>query len=46
MMIWPQFTMLSEGYGCVMGDYTINGHRFEHNANPDFVKEGFRFSWE
>ncbi len=30
--------MFSEGYGCEMGDYKIDGIRFELNANPDFVK--------
>jgi hypothetical protein len=46
MIMWAQFTMFSEGYGCVMGDYKINGNRFDHSANPDFVKEGFKFSWQ
>jgi len=41
MIMWAQFTMFSEGYGCVMGDYKIDGERFEHNANPDFTKRGF-----
>jgi hypothetical protein len=30
--------MASEGWGCVMGDYTIDGVRFEHKANPTFIK--------
>ncbi|MFY9311445.1 MAG: hypothetical protein WAQ28_20540 [Bacteroidia bacterium] len=34
MVMWAQFSMLSEGWGCVMGDYTLNGERFEHSANP------------
>ncbi|WP_294821040.1 hypothetical protein, partial [uncultured Flavobacterium sp.] len=38
MVMWSQYTMFSEGYGCVMGDYTIDGMRFEHNGNPEFVK--------
>ena len=45
MIMWEQFSMSSESYGCVMGDYKINGIRFEHNANPDFIKKGFKFSW-
>lgn len=38
MIMWAQYTMTSEGWGCVMGDYTIDGVRFEHNANPTFIK--------
>lgn len=38
MIVWSQYTMFSEGYGCVMGDYTIDGVRFEHDGNPEFVK--------
>ena len=38
MVMWAQYTMASEGWGCVMGDYTIDGVRFEHKANPTFIK--------
>ncbi len=38
MIMWPQYTMTSEGWGCEMGDYTIDGVRFEDNANPTFIK--------
>lgn len=38
MVMWSQWTMTSEGYGCVMGEYTIDGAKFEHNANPTFIK--------
>lgn len=38
MVMWPQYTQKSEGWGCRMGDYTIDGVRFEHNANPTFIK--------
>jgi len=38
MIMWPQYTMRSEGWGCVMGDYTIDGKRFEKNQSPEFVK--------
>lgn len=41
MVMWPQYTMFSEGWGCVMGSYTLNGVRFEHNTNPVLIKEGF-----
>jgi len=46
MIMWAQYSMYSEGYGCVMGDYKINGVQFKHNSSPDFVKEGFKFPWE
>jgi hypothetical protein len=42
IVMWPEYTMFSEGYGCEMGDYKIDGIRFEHNANPDFVKKGWK----
>jgi hypothetical protein len=42
MIMWPQFTMYDENYGCEMGDYKINGVKFEHNTNPDFIKKGFK----
>ena len=45
MIMRAQFTMFSEGYGCEMGDYKINGVRFE-DCNPDFMKKGFKFPWE
>jgi hypothetical protein len=38
MIMWAQYTMNSEGWGCVMGDYTIDGKRFEHDASPTFDK--------
>ena len=38
MIMWAQYTMTSEGWGCVMGTYTIDGLRFEHDANPTFIK--------
>ena len=43
MIMWSQFTMYEENYGCVMGDYKINGVRFEHDANPVFIKKGFKY---
>ncbi|MFV0539871.1 MAG: hypothetical protein ACK5MZ_01355 [Aestuariibaculum sp.] len=45
MVMWPQFTMFSEGYGCEMGDYKIDGKRFEHSANPDFIKKDYEFNF-
>ena len=38
MIMWAQYTMGGEDWGCVMGDYTINGVRFKDNANPTFVR--------
>lgn len=38
MIMWAQYTMAGEGWGCEMGDYTIDGVRFEHNSNPTFEK--------
>ena len=38
MIKWAQYNMNSEGYGCVMAEYTINGVRYEHYANPTFQK--------
>jgi hypothetical protein len=46
MIMWAQFTMVAEGWGCVMGDYKIDGVRFEHDTAPDFRKKGFKYSWE
>lgn len=39
MIMWAQYTMNSEGWGCVMGDYAIDGKRFEHDLTPEFVKK-------
>ncbi|MEN9639012.1 MAG: hypothetical protein RLZZ262_880 [Bacteroidota bacterium] len=38
MIMWAQYTMSGEGWGCVMGDYTIDGVRYEHDAMPTFQK--------
>ena len=38
MTVWPQWTIKSEGYGCVMGSYAINGEKFESSANPMLIK--------
>jgi len=38
MVIWPQFSMTSEGWGCVMGDYVLDGRHFVNSANPSIVK--------
>lgn len=38
MIMWPEYTMTSEDWGCVMGDFTIDGVRFKHTSNPTFIK--------
>lgn len=38
MIMWAQWTMASEGYGCVMGNYSIDGVIYKHNDCPNFVK--------
>jgi hypothetical protein len=38
MITWSQWTMSSEGYGCVMGDFSIDGIKHKHEGNPVFVK--------
>jgi hypothetical protein len=39
MVVWSQWTMGSEGYGCVMGEYTLDGKRFQHDTSPQFRKK-------
>ncbi|MBL7950410.1 MAG: hypothetical protein JNM62_01715 [Flavobacteriales bacterium] len=43
MVMWAQYTMGGEGWGCVMGDYTLDSVRYEHNANPTLVKRNWNF---
>ena len=43
MVMWRQFTMFSEGYGCQMAEYKIDGKLFEHNSSVDFIKPGYLF---
>lgn len=38
MVMWPQYTMFSEGWGCRMGNYMLDSVRFEHNSNPVLIK--------
>lgn len=38
MIMWAQYTMNSEGWGCVMGEYSIDGVPFKHDATPTFTK--------
>jgi len=42
MVMWAQYTNTSEGWGCIMADYTIDSERFEGVANPGFAKRNPR----
>ena len=33
MIMWAEWTMTSENYGCVMGSFTLDGKKFEHCGN-------------
>jgi hypothetical protein len=33
MIMWPQWSQTSENYGCVMGDFTLDGKQFHHCGN-------------
>jgi hypothetical protein len=46
MIMWAQYTMKGEGWGCEMGNFTIDNKRFEHIGNIDFTKRGFKQKWE
>ena len=41
MVMWPQYTMFSEGWGCRIGCYTLDNVRFEHDSNPMLLKQGY-----
>jgi len=38
MVMWAQYTMNSEGWGCVMAEYTLNGVEFHDSPNPRLEK--------
>lgn len=38
MIMWAQYTQFSEGWGCVMGDYTLDGMHYTHDASPTLIK--------
>ncbi|XZF14445.1 hypothetical protein ACTHGU_21895 [Chitinophagaceae bacterium MMS25-I14] len=42
MVMWPQWTMMSEGYGCRMKGYSVNGEKYE-DGGPDFIKKGYSY---
>ena len=33
IVMWAQFTMGGEGWGCVMGNYYVDTNKFEHTGN-------------
>ncbi|MBN1534106.1 MAG: hypothetical protein JXA20_15655 [Spirochaetes bacterium] len=41
-VMWPQYTMRSEGWGCVMGDCILDGKRYEKDQSPTIVKRGVK----
>lgn len=46
MIMWAQYTMAGEGWGCEMGNFTIDNEKFEHQGNIYFKKRGFKYDWE
>lgn len=36
-VVWPQYTMFSQNYGCIIGVYHVNGKRYE-GGNIIFTK--------
>ena len=42
MIMWAQYTMMSEGWGCEMGNFTIDNEKFEHVGNINFTKREFK----
>ena len=43
MIMWAQYTMGGEGWGCEMGNFTIDNEKFEHRGNICITKRGFKF---
>ena len=43
MIMWAQYTMGGEGWGCEMGNFTIDNEKFEHQGNIGFKKRGFEY---
>ena len=46
MIMWSQYTMAGEGWGCQMGNFTIDNKKFEHVGNIEFRRRGYKYSWE
>jgi hypothetical protein len=38
MIVKPQWTMFSEGYGCEPGDFMLDGVKYENVGNPQITK--------
>jgi len=41
MIVWPQYTMFSEGYGCRLGEFSIDGVKSD-SGHINFVKKGYK----
>ena len=46
VIMWVQYTMAGEGWGCKMGNFTIDNEKFEHEGNIYFTKRGFKYGWK
>jgi len=46
MIIWAQYSMVSKGWGCKMGNFTIDNEKFERQGRIYFKKRGFKYDWE
>ncbi len=42
MIMWAQYTMGGEGWGCEMGNFTIDNEKFEDVGNIVFTKRGIK----
>jgi len=38
MTVWPEETANSDGYGCIMGDFTLDNVKFKDTGNPRIIK--------
>jgi hypothetical protein len=39
MIMRPKFSSFTEGYRCEMGDFTIDGVRYQKEDHPRFTKK-------
>jgi hypothetical protein len=37
MIMWPQWTNINEDYGCIMGNFTLDGIVYKKTGNPKIV---------
>jgi len=42
MILWPECLHVSKGYGCKMGDFRIDGVRYEQVTNPNIKKRNWK----